>query len=199
MKAIAMAVAAALAGSAWGAPPLEVKGVRIGMTPTEAKAALPLLDCKPEACMAFPFDVEAALVRCSKQRPVEAIDACNAEARAPWAFGPTTAKAFWFPIKDGKIAAATVNVPEAWVKDVVVALTEKYGPPTSAADSNVQNRAGATFTTRTTTWRLPDGVIVAEQRGVDIETGKVMMAPEAFIEAEARERAARNKASASKL
>ncbi|SMP71981.1 hypothetical protein [Noviherbaspirillum suwonense] len=56
-------------------------------------------------------------------------------------------------------------------QELVDALTTKFGPPAESENGTVQNRMGATFENNTVVWENATGQIKVLQRALDIETG----------------------------
>lgn len=112
-----------------------------------------------------------------------AIGSCRSEAFGGPLFriGQTSAGEFMFTDRDGKIEELRATFTSNSFGTVIAALEEKYGKPTSSQAEQIQNKAGASFSNTVTTWKLPDGEIVATERSGKIETMSLRMSTNKVI------------------
>jgi hypothetical protein len=161
-----------LAGSAIAAaqtPPLEVNGVPLGVTAAQLQQAIPLFKCHAATCSFDPVD--AAMTQCGPVGSDYAVLECYARVGREYAFGPAHGAKYTAYLKDGRVGEFRVTFPTASADEVVTALTEKYGAPSSDRQFETQNRLGARFVGRTVRWRSTGGEITVERRSVDVDTG----------------------------
>lgn len=171
VKAVA-AAGAWLAGSALAAaqtPPLEVNGVPLGVSAAQLQQAIPLFKCHAATCTFDPVD--AAMAQCGPVGPDYAVLDCYARVGRVYAFGPAHGAKYTAYLKDGRVGEFRITFPTASADEVVTALTEKYGAPSSDRQFETHNRLGAGFVGRTVTWRSTAGEITVERRSLDVDTG----------------------------
>lgn len=155
--------------------PLEIKGVPFGATPAELMVKIPGTKCSGNECLFSGSYAERI------------------------SFGPATTRWIMFYLSDGKLANAQVGISAIDHFPVVIALTEKYGKPTSEKSVPVQNRMGAKFDNHVATWNLPDGVIEAKERNGTVDSGWVIMSTTQYLKDKEKELIDKSKAAASKL
>jgi hypothetical protein len=94
--------------------------------------------------------------------------------------------------------AVSVTVSTTHWRIVKDALIEKYGPPQSATDSTIQNRAGASFDQEVLLWTDGDKLLQASKRGRSVEDASVTLTSKVAAEAaaDAAKKAAKENAKA---
>ena len=181
-------------------PPLEVKGVILGATKAEMLQKMPGASCYSEATCTWRTD-DIARQRCG-QIGFPASQAqldCHVQLGAELAFGPARAAQFYVRLLHERVGEIAVRFRQEKLAEVIIALSEKYGPPGQDVTSEVQNRLGAKFANRIATWVMPDGRIQAEQRGLDTDTAQVLFTAEWYRDAKVKEMETKAKASAKGL
>lgn len=180
------------AAQAFGQPAaIDFKGLALGASVTDSRTLFPALGCQPvepvrqagvgdtvcrvkdmarvdpgEACgNRHPSDHDAEYLRCR-----ERFSALRTFAGIPLLRSP----AFFF--RDDRLVSVFVALPSERFDESLLALTGKYGAPTSVQREPLQNRMGAMFENVVAVWRLPDGVIRAAKYGSTITAGHVSMA-----------------------
>jgi hypothetical protein len=174
-------------------PPLEIKGVPIGASMDELQAKIPGFTCAASGCILL---VSSYV---SKQCGSGASSNCLLKAWEPLKFGPAFPKYYRAEFKDGKLARVSVTIDQGLAGQVIIALTEKYGKPSTDDVKSIQNRAGATFDNRVATWVRDDGEIKVEQRSGSINDGDVTISAKGYNEAATKEIVDKAKASAKGL
>lgn len=197
---IAVLLAAWVASTQAQSVPLEIKGVPFGATADELLAKLPAAKCYPSGCLLSPSDM--AEKQCGSMLDAvrnKSVMECRNSAIKESNFGPAPTSLYMFEFRNGKLANATISFYETANLPLVIALTEKYGKPTSEKLVPMQNRAGAKFENKIVTWDLPDGRIEVSQRSSSIDKGSVRMSTTEYLKETAKEMIDKAKASASKL
>jgi hypothetical protein len=179
------------------APPLEMKGVPLGAPKQDVITTIPGMECRgiagPNVCYLLTTSVV------TKGCPPSASAQCIKEGFERLKFGPAITNSYWVDLRDDKVARIRVQFGMTQFGPVVVALTEKYGAPSSDVVDEVQNRMGAKFRNRIVKWDRPDGLIRARERGPDIDTSDVTMETKEYAAATAAESTEKAKASAKAL
>jgi hypothetical protein len=172
-------------------PPLSFKGIEFGKS-TEQDVAEKFKGAKRYASMIIATASHHADATCgsivdSVRNP--AISSCRSEAVGGPLFriGQTSAGEFMFTDKEGKIEELRATFTTTSYGAVVGALEEKYGKPTSSQNEQIQNKAGASFSSMVTTWKLPDGEIIAAERSGKVDTMSLRMATNKAIAQRAEE------------
>ena len=186
-------------------PPFEVKGIRLGVASaadvTERfqldalhDPSVYVMPCLTESCFIMPETVVRA--RCAHLADM----ACTRNMYDDFRFGPVIPKHYSFKFREGKAALIMVSFEHDQFDALVIALTEKYGKPTSSTAEEVQNKMGAKFARHKVNWERPDGLILLEDRtDSDLTAGSLLMSTKEFLDKETKERVDAAKASASKL
>ena len=178
-------------------PPLEVKGVPLGASMAELQAKIPGFTCAGSKCQ-FSLD-SYTRSECGPFSTSASYNECYHRAVAATDFGPAHVLSYTAEFRDNKLGRMSLSVGQIFIDRIVIALTEKYGTPTSDIVKPIQNRAGATFGNRVAIWERPDGSIKVEQRNASIDYGAVIISTKAFDEAALKEFVEKAKASASRL
>ena len=191
--------AASVAGAQ--TPPLEVKGVPLGASMEELKAKLPAFDCAKTSCTLFMtlyVNKQCPTRMATAQSPQVWAD-CVSNVRDPLKFGPANVSYYEASFMDGALGRVFIRIGQIAADQVVIALTEKYGKPTSDSVTSIQNRAGATFDSRVVVWLREDGQIRVEQRYGNVDEGAVIISSKTYDAATSKATVDQAKASAKGL
>jgi hypothetical protein len=206
--AMASIVALSVGSSRADVVPIEAKGVQLGSSESELVAKLPETKCYgtggQKSCLLWPKDRAKArcgdIVFMGKTEDIKANSDCRINAEIELGFGPAAiVKSYRFEFLDGTLGSITVNFNTVQFARVVIALTEKYGPPTSDKVGTIQNRAGAKFDNRVVIWERLDGRIEAEERSGTIDDAYVRMNTPAYRSSTTKEFVDKAKDAAKKL
>lgn len=143
---------AALASQA--APPIEVKGLRPGMTLAATRAAYPGIRCEGAT--------EKDLAWCSYDSGVAEILRQQVEQLDTIAGQPVLHWGIQFAPGD-LLGRITVTMAPAFFDSVEVSLKEKFGKPARAKVVTLQNAFGAKFQGRELTWTQGDDFLVVKE------------------------------------
>lgn len=145
------------AGGVQGLPePLEIKGIRIGMSEQDVRGAW-----KREACQDSRDPAMGDRI-CFIQRPT---------------FAGVPATGINVGIYDDRVESVYVGgVSADDFDEVLSALIAKYGPPSEDVPSVVENRMGTEFDNRTVRWIDAQGTTMqAVKRGGSVDSSSVML------------------------
>lgn len=183
-------------------PPLEIKGLALGLTEEQLHSRLPgAFECKTHenigrACYSS-VHTEPAGCRSLRRLPSQQ---CNAAERELYEFGPITPTIYAVNFdSDGRAGRMSVGFNTADYLPLSAALVAKYGAPTSDENRAVKNRMGAEFDNRTLVWRRPDGVMTLQQRAGSVDRGNLVIMAVGFVERTSGDQAEKAKAAAKKL
>jgi len=192
---LALALLAAAGVAQAQTPPLEFKGVQLGAAVADLKATMPQISCSDSMCRLSPWDYARKQCPGTDQRHFD----CMSSFIEPLKFGPAIPTNYTVMLRDGLVMSVTIRFPSVTFSQMVLALSEKYGAPTTDRVEPAQNAAGATFDNRVATWERPDGRIKAEQLYLTRETSGVSIHDARLTAAWASERATKAKASSKGL
>lgn len=192
MRSAIIAGVAFAATAAAQTPPVEFKGVPMGATRTELLSKWPEFRCYPSGCRLVVDEVRRAACAITDTP-------CWLKVVERFRFGPAQVRSYDVDFRGDLVSTARIVMSRNWYPQLVIALTEKYGPPHKDATDQVQNRMGAKFDNRTVSWAFPTGTIKAEERGLDIDTSMVTMSGPGVEHTDARETVDKAKASAKAL
>jgi hypothetical protein len=173
MKRIVIACIAAVSFNvlATEAPPLELKGIRLGDT----EAAL-LKDRASHLTCTDPKTADARRYKrlCTGSYKVCKLTWPNCEEKSQ--FGSAVANWILVTFKyDDTIGKIGISLKQADFAGVVDALTVKYGNPTRDTSETVHNRTGASFSNRIVQWIRPEASLTAMERSNDIDSSLVTL------------------------
>ena len=176
-------LALALVSSNVHADPLELKGLRLGMTADEAASVME-----------------------SKSNPrAEILMNCGSDiciSRHSFPFGGGTGSVLSYLLRDGVVGYITVDIKRNDFAIVRAALVEKYGQPTSREVREYRNKFGATTTGEVLTWRDEwggeDFIEVHEVSG-KIDRSSVILTSRTFMDRYRAEKASDAKKNAGDL
>lgn len=178
MKAVAF-----IAGlvTCWAAAeePLELKGIRPGMTYEQLNTAVPGIPCS----------LAPKVKRCGisgglKGTP-ETMNTLAGRSVKLWSMAFTP---------DMRVAAVMLSLTPADFDAVRLALEEKYGPATTR-EVPIQNRMGATFKNTVSVWKRGDAVLELEKYGGSLDRmGITLLEPKLADEAFGNDKATAKKA-----
>jgi hypothetical protein len=173
-------------------PPLELKGIQIGEPLSKVKDVFPGASCGETYCW---VRTESEI----SKRCALTDTKCRSDASKDLMFGPVYAREYWFYPRDGNIGRIKAIFGAPQTAKLILALQEKYGPPTSDAVETVTNRMGAKFDNRIVNWTRTDGTINVTQRGYDVEFGTAVIEAAGYSQAESAKEAKEIKDSAKRL
>jgi len=154
--------------------PFDLKGLRLGMTGTEAKTQFPSANC-------YPLDGKIGCVL----RRIQ--------------FGNVESADLGYQLRDDIVSYISVSFEEHKFTGVAEALKVKFGAPVTEETTVVQNRMGAKFENLTLSWTNGDVTLRAAQRLRDITTSTVSLMYQSTSDAEVRLRKEKADAAAKKL
>ena len=151
MRAIRIVLAAAILLScrgAWAAEqPLELDGIRLGMSEPDVRGLFPA-------------------ARCSSPKGTQAIDReCVLENPAS-----ETARRYYFIFLEGRLVTATIRFPAKEYDTALQATQSKYGKPASLEMNVVPDRSGNELQGSTAFWRKGPFVLSLERYSVILPT-----------------------------
>ena len=161
--------------------PLELKGIRLGMTYDELFAA-------------YPNGVQSP----GRPRP-NGMDCLSGSTFCTVDVGSVAGvtSALQVSLRDGKVADAYMGrISPGEFDGVVAALQEKFGSPSATTQGIVQNRAGGKFDNPSYVWNFPEGKLLATKfmpGAPTMDISQVEMASTAWLaEKEAKQKARAN-------
>lgn len=169
MKKVLTAAVLAVCSLAAQADDFSYKGVKLGETMEQFQAALPLYECKGDACT---YTRDSCAPN-SMGGTTDAFVQRLAECREGTSFGGGLVTYGRAKFIDGKFASLYLIFPMAHARVVGDALEERYGKPTTIDTKPVKNRAGAEFDNWIKTWAKGDSDLVARLRASQIDEGSV--------------------------
>jgi len=169
MKKVLIAAALAACSCMVMADDFSYKGVKLGDSMEQFQAALPLYQCKDDACTYIRDSCAPTYMRGG----AAAFEQKLAECREGTSFGGGMLNYGKAKFIDGKFSSLYMIFPIAHARVVGDALEEKYGKPTTIDTKPVKNRAGAEFDNWVKTWAKGDSELVARLRASKIDEGSV--------------------------
>ena len=169
MKVFLTLLAALAVPLAAQAEDFSYKGVNLGASMEEFQAALPLYQCKDDACTYTRDSCAPTYMRGG----AAAFEQKLAECREGTSFGGGMVNYGRAKFIDGKFSSLYLIFPIAHARVVGDALEEKYGKPATVDAKPVKNRAGAEFDNWVKTWTKGDADLVARLRASQIDEGSV--------------------------
>lgn len=161
--------------------PLELKGIRLGMTYDELVAAYPNGEQSPMRPRANGMSCLSGNTFCTVDVGTVA--------------GVTSV--LQVSLREGKVADAYMGrITPGEFDGVVAALQEKFGPPATTTQGSVQNRMGGKFDNPAYMWDFPDGKLIATKfmpGAPTLDISQVEMASTAWlVEKDAKQKARAN-------
>ncbi|ABX36745.1 hypothetical protein Daci_4114 [Delftia acidovorans SPH-1] len=169
MKNLIIAAAFAACSLTALADDFSYKGVSLGASMEQFQAALPLYQCKDDACTYTRDSCAPTYMRGG----AAAFEQKLAECREGTSFGGGMVTYGRAKFIDGKFSSLYLIFPIAHARVVGDALEEKYGKPATIDTKPVKNRAGAEFDNWVKTWAKGDSDLVARLRASQIDEGSV--------------------------
>lgn len=173
------------------AEPLSIKGISPGMTKVELNTAHPGFGDKCTEWRREPGKVRCIYSPQSRHEggTIPSLDRIGGVAPTLWLAS----------MRDGRLSSISVSVRAADFDRLYDALKERFGPPMTVQESEVQNRMGAKFDNVEAAWRASGNVLLITKRTGRIETSRLEIEAAAEWDASKRERKARAKKDAEDL
>jgi hypothetical protein len=155
MRGRAVALAIALSGAsavyAQDLPPIDVKGVTLGVNEQEVKSKFAFPSCKDEKNRVF------------GDRSCTVFKTTYAEAPA----------IITFVFMNDKLGRILIIITPSDYSQIVRAMTTRFGKPAAIENADVTTRTGANFNNEITKWALPTGEIEAKKYSGSISSGQI--------------------------
>lgn len=149
--------------------PIDIKGIRPGMTLEEADTALPAFS---SLCFVRPVerggDGSKNCIHVTKSRHGNRLPALDTFAGVP-------TQSVFARIKGDKLADIAVDLASDHFTRVALALQEKWGKPHSETTGTIQNRAGANFDQVEMVWRSGDYILTATKRRGRVDRMSILL------------------------
>lgn len=196
MKAVPAIACLLAAGAAFGqTPSIEFNGVPLGAPAQAVLDRNPAFECRATYCSLYPTSSFSRI--CGYTGPSR--DECVRKILADSRWGGTIPDSYSVSLRDGAVDSVMIVFSHRDFARIADGLIEKYGKPTSDETEALQNRMGATFSSRTLQWHRPDGAIMAMERASTVDKSIVSMKTAAALASERAGQANQPKATAKQL
>jgi len=170
--------------------PLTFKGLEIGSSVERFMEIAPGARCIASRCFVF-VSSECKMGRGT----TEDFMAC----RKRYSYGGHIPLSITGTFDENKLVSVYVKISERSFEGLLVAMQERFGPPSIDSRSTLQNRMGASFDNRRVGWERTGTVITITQRAGQVDEGSVFFTSAAYAKKAEEEREQKAKAGAKDL
>lgn len=135
------------------------KNVPLGSSSEEFWKTIPDGKCQKSTCAFHSFQC----------RPYERIGVAECMARNRW--GPIDPVSVGADFVNDKLVSVAVIFSSTDFAILRIALTNRYGTPSSVVERNLQTRAGVRLTSLSLRWENNDEVLLVDEHGSNIDRG----------------------------